>query len=330
MFMINTPSSTNEKDNISESKTSKNTKNIDSGNYLKNNKMDSNFPDALANSVLENPLQMSNEAIVTLGNNSVKIDTGATNILNTSINTPLAISSSSASSSSSPPTFEQIKQSQFMSSNTSSMLYRSNVSGTCSPLLISNSNENSTPKIQQIPLIDSTTQHRFVIKKVLDSELINNAATSTPTKSNNEEFIHQQIKSGKKEELNNGVVTCKKSFLLNESNLANLTVVTSNLNTANEIKSNLNEKKISKFTVKKVDINNFMEPLNTNENINVHKEQSVSENSLTKTRDVIKKVISPKNFKREYLNSKIIFSKPLIFYLFKRFLLNPSYLNQIK
>jgi hypothetical protein len=169
-------------------------------------------------------------------------DAAASNLLNLST-TPLVISSSSsASSSSSPPTFNQNKPSQLQNQQQQQQQQApiEQPATTSSPLLIP-----STPKPA------SSQPNRFVIKKVLDSELMStNAATSTPTKSPQGDDQDAATKESQ------ASATAAVEKQLNESELAaNVSVVSGNL-----------ERKISKFTVKKVDTITILRTSSVDEN----------------------------------------------------------------
>jgi hypothetical protein len=157
--------------------------------------------------------------------------------------TPLVISSSSsASSSSSPPQFNQTtkqasqKPSTPLDQSLTTEAGNSESKNTTTPI---------TPKSTSHSLSSSASQHRFVIKKVLDSELMSQSAamsTLTNEASSSTATANAQADEDSGFSNNRGNQQQQQQRQLNESELANVSVVSSNL-----------ERKISKFTVKKVD-----------------------------------------------------------------------------
>ncbi|CAF0707352.1 unnamed protein product [Brachionus calyciflorus] len=160
-------------------------------------------------------------------------------IPNENLGTPNFVSVSSASSttssSSSPPTFSQNTQN---SASTPSSL----ASSTASP---QQKSAQATPTHPYLTHVD-----RFRIKKTLESELLNSTSTLTSTPTN------PDLKAPK-EELSDSLalneISDTKLELPNES----LTVQQQNINL---------ERRISKFTVKKVDSSDLLLSKNKNEN----------------------------------------------------------------
>lgn len=217
--------------------------------------------DKSQSTILGNANQEQERIDANIKNTSLdKIDKKLFNDSHSVSSTPNLTSSSASSSSSSPPTFST----------------KNNQSLPVSPLLLNktvshtqpeNSNEATTPvNATPVNIAPVPTQplfvNRFIIKKVPDNELQGHTSTSTVQ---NTALVQNLAKVNETNEFLDRENTKNISEKVISTDLDKTSVV---LKSALENDSNLKERKISKFTVLKVDASS-LNSNNTNANVNL-------------------------------------------------------------